>query len=162
AEQLFVEALDGCNVVNAKVLLAFTQCDFAQMLLDRKSTGDLERAQELVGMAVKTADLLSIEHLGGKARLLKDRINRDAALSENPLVRNGLSDSKALSGPVVPISEVTKEDVPTTVLFIDMVSSTEHAARMGNYEWRRVLAQFYGVVRKAFAAHDGKEISNPG
>src|ERR1700745_2675405 len=35
-----------------------------------------------------------------------------------------------------------------TVLFLDVVSSTEHAAALGDTGWRNVLNSYYAIVRK--------------
>jgi class 3 adenylate cyclase len=49
-----------------------------------------------------------------------------------------------------------------TVLFVDVVGSTEIAARLGDRQWRDLLSRFYEVARKAFVARNGREIENPG
>jgi class 3 adenylate cyclase len=52
--------------------------------------------------------------------------------------------------------------VLATVLFTDIVGSTEHAARMGDSEWARVLADHRGLVRAELARHDGREVKTMG
>jgi class 3 adenylate cyclase len=49
-----------------------------------------------------------------------------------------------------------------TVLFADIVGSTELAARVGDQAWRELLARFFGVVRRQLAAHRGHEVDTAG
>jgi class 3 adenylate cyclase len=49
-----------------------------------------------------------------------------------------------------------------TVLFIDIVGSTERAAALGDNPWRDLLMQFYASVREVLQLHRGREISTAG
>jgi pimeloyl-ACP methyl ester carboxylesterase len=52
--------------------------------------------------------------------------------------------------------------VLATVLFTDIVSSTERAAELGDHEWRHLLESYYGVVRRELARFRGREIDTAG
>jgi class 3 adenylate cyclase len=52
--------------------------------------------------------------------------------------------------------------VLATVLFIDMVESTDRAVALGDVAWRNLLSQFFSVVRKELARFRGKEIDTAG
>jgi class 3 adenylate cyclase len=52
--------------------------------------------------------------------------------------------------------------VLATVLFIDMVESTDRAVALGDAAWRNLLSQFFSVVRKELARFRGKEIDTAG
>jgi class 3 adenylate cyclase len=57
----------------------------------------------------------------------------------------------------------TEGDVVTlTVLFTDIVSSTEHQARVGPREWSRLTDYHDAVVRAALARHRGNEVKTTG
>lgn len=43
------------------------------------------------------------------------------------------------------------------ILFIDVVSSTDHVARDGDHAWGQVLRAYYTIVRKELARHRGTE-----
>jgi class 3 adenylate cyclase/pimeloyl-ACP methyl ester carboxylesterase len=58
--------------------------------------------------------------------------------------------------PVVP------ESVLTTVMFTDLVGSTEHAARIGDLAWRELLARHHAVVRRELARFRGEERDTAG
>jgi class 3 adenylate cyclase len=49
-----------------------------------------------------------------------------------------------------------------TVLFTDIVGSTELAADLGDERWKQVLATHHGVVRKALKSYSGREIDTAG
>ena len=52
--------------------------------------------------------------------------------------------------------------VLTTVLFTDIVGSTERAAELGDQSWRRLLAEHHLLVRAELARFQGLEISTAG
>lgn len=54
------------------------------------------------------------------------------------------------------------ETLLATVLFTDIVGSTERAAALGDSSWRAVLEEHDVVVRRQLTAHGGREIKNLG
>lgn len=52
--------------------------------------------------------------------------------------------------------------VLATVLFVDVVGSTERAAALGDRRWRELLETFYGVVRRELQRFRGREIDTAG
>jgi class 3 adenylate cyclase len=49
-----------------------------------------------------------------------------------------------------------------TILFVDIVRSTEKAARLGDARWTKVMNYYYAIVRKELKALRGKEIVTTG
>src|SRR5438477_3576927 len=49
-----------------------------------------------------------------------------------------------------------------TILFTDIVGSTDLAAAMGDGAWSRVLDAYYGVARRELKRFHGKEIDTAG
>jgi class 3 adenylate cyclase/pimeloyl-ACP methyl ester carboxylesterase len=49
-----------------------------------------------------------------------------------------------------------------TVMFIDIVDSTKHAAELGDRRWTDLLESFYAVVRRDLDRHRGREIDTAG
>jgi class 3 adenylate cyclase len=47
-------------------------------------------------------------------------------------------------------------------LFVDIASSTERAATLGDTRWRNVLNSYYVIVRKEFSRFRGKERNTTG
>ncbi len=54
------------------------------------------------------------------------------------------------------------ERVLATVLFADIVGSTERAAALGDYSWRELLEAFYAKVREVLHQYRGREINTSG
>jgi len=54
------------------------------------------------------------------------------------------------------------ETVLTTVLFTDIVSSTTHAAELGDRGWRELLQRHHALVRRELARYRGKERDTAG
>lgn len=54
------------------------------------------------------------------------------------------------------------ERVVSTVLFTDIVGSTERAVELGDREWRRVIEQHHAVVRRQLARFHGRELDTAG
>jgi class 3 adenylate cyclase len=59
-------------------------------------------------------------------------------------------------------SAAVGDRVLATVLFTDIVGSTDRAAQMGDQKWRQVLASHDDVVRRQFQRFRGKEIKTTG
>jgi class 3 adenylate cyclase/pimeloyl-ACP methyl ester carboxylesterase len=54
------------------------------------------------------------------------------------------------------------EAVTATVVFTDIVASTEHQARVGSREWSRLSDQHEALVRDLLARHRGREVKTIG
>jgi class 3 adenylate cyclase len=54
------------------------------------------------------------------------------------------------------------ERVLTTVMFTDIVSSTQRAAELGDARWRELLARHDEIVRAELGRHGGREIKTLG
>jgi class 3 adenylate cyclase len=54
------------------------------------------------------------------------------------------------------------EQTPATILFVDIVRSTEKAARLGDSRWTQVMAHYYAAVRRELKALRGKEVVTTG
>jgi len=59
-------------------------------------------------------------------------------------------------------SVVEADRVLATVLFLDIVGSTERASALGDAGWHTVLDGFYATVRKELARFRGKEVDTAG
>jgi class 3 adenylate cyclase len=59
-------------------------------------------------------------------------------------------------------STATGNRVLTTVLFVDLVGSTQRAAEIGDAAWRSLLDQHYQVARALLARFDGRVVDVAG
>jgi class 3 adenylate cyclase len=86
-----------------------------------------------------------------KNAIARRRSHSYAPLSGNILVRRGRADRG---------SEL--EQALATILFIDIVRSTEKAARLGDARWTQVMNHYYAAVRKELRTLHGKEVVTTG
>lgn len=56
----------------------------------------------------------------------------------------------------------TPDRALATVLFTDLVGSTEQAAKLGDRRWRDLLAQHHSAIRRQLELHDGRELDTAG
>jgi class 3 adenylate cyclase len=54
------------------------------------------------------------------------------------------------------------EQALATILFVDIVSSTEKAARLGDSRWTQVMSLYYAAVRRELKTLRGKEVVTTG
>jgi pimeloyl-ACP methyl ester carboxylesterase len=52
--------------------------------------------------------------------------------------------------------------VLATVMFVDIVRSTERAAELGDTRWRELLSNYYAVLRRELIAFRGREVNTAG
>ena len=100
------------------------------------------------GADAASAVLLSVaDVLNGTIELAFDhtRIVRDAVAAASPETHS-LRPARVLA----------------TVLFTDIVDSTQTAAAAGDAQWRDVVAAYHARARIAFAAHRGREVDATG
>ncbi len=108
--------------------------------------------------------MVRVEH----SRYLADQIP-DARYQEFP-GKDHLLVGESIDEPVAVMSEfltgsresVRVDRVLATVLFFDIVGSTERLASVGDQAWRAVLDDFRHMVRREIARFDGREIDTRG
>jgi len=61
-----------------------------------------------------------------------------------------------------PLAEQLPERVLTTVLFTDIISSTERASELGDSRWRELLEEHYRLVRELLERFRGREVTTTG
>jgi class 3 adenylate cyclase len=86
-----------------------------------------------------------------KAAIVRRRNHRYEPLTGNIATRRRTADR----GPE-PVQALA------TILFVDIVRSTEKAARLGDARWTQVMGHYYAAVRKELKALRGKEVVTTG
>jgi class 3 adenylate cyclase/pimeloyl-ACP methyl ester carboxylesterase len=61
-----------------------------------------------------------------------------------------------------PLAEQLPERVLTTVLFTDIIGSTERASQLGDSRWRELLEEHYRLVRELLERFRGREVTTTG
>jgi class 3 adenylate cyclase len=86
-----------------------------------------------------------------KAAIARRRNHRYEALTGNIATRRRTADRGAELGQAL-----------ATILFVDIVRSTEKAARLGDSRWTQVMKHYYAAVRRELKVLRGKEIVTTG
>jgi class 3 adenylate cyclase len=151
AQRHFEESIQLSLRNSARPILARTQVCYAEMLVSRGDTSDAERSGKLLNSAREIA-----EHLG-----MSDLINRI------DLTIGILPGGKSSDG-VLPQRESRRllktggGSFLATLLFVDIVSSTERIIEMGNRQWAEKLTEYYALIRKELDIFDGRELGTSG
>ncbi len=87
-----------------------------------------------------------------------------ATLHMPPLLmqRNGRPGADFKQGGWATMSMRDVDRVLATVLFVDIVRSTEHLVRVGDAAWRHLLARYHALVRDELVPFRGREIDTAG
>jgi len=72
-------------------------------------------------------------------------------LPESVLIRKGRA-----------LDNIDLDHKHATILFVDIVGSTEKAVRMGDRRWSEVMNHYYAAVRRELRAASGKEVTTTG
>ncbi len=130
--------------------------------LDVRAALPMVQAPTLVLHAIDDP-IVPIEH----AQFLADHIV-DARLITLPGTGPGISPANySLADEVAEFvtgerPRIQVERILTTVLFTDIVGSTQHAARVGDRRWRSLLDSHDRFVREQLARFDGREVKTTG
>ncbi|GAC1584349.1 MAG: hypothetical protein NVS3B24_23530 [Candidatus Dormibacteria bacterium] len=71
-------------------------------------------------------------------------------------------DACTLTGSLVSAFSLPAESSVATLLFVDVVGSTQEAVRMGGWAWKGRLADFYTTTRRSVTRHRGREVARTG
>jgi class 3 adenylate cyclase len=109
-------------------------------------------------------DSQEVTHGAGPARFVAERIAGSRAIavphSENVFTREVVDVILDFLRDEAPV--VVPESILSTVLFTDLVGSTERAAELGDRGWSDVLARHHADVRRELARYRGVEIDTAG
>jgi class 3 adenylate cyclase len=160
AEKHFEEALEMNERMGARPLVAWTQHEYADMLLRRGQPGDRERALELLAQALDSAQEMGMKALVEKALALKLRAQGIDTTSPQTSI-DAVLESVHDEQPDLPPKAVAP-DGTVTILFSDIEGSTAMTERLGDQRWLELLRGHNAIVRKRVAAHEGFEVKAEG
>jgi class 3 adenylate cyclase len=132
--------------------------EFARMASDTDLT-------DVLGSIRVSTLVMYREPAGEQARYVADRIPRSKLVGLGGEGRWLYTDDAAdaflsfLRGEVTP---AVPDSVLATVVFTDLVGSTERAASLGDRAWREVLSHHHADVRRELARYRGGEVDSAG
>jgi class 3 adenylate cyclase len=60
------------------------------------------------------------------------------------------------------VPDTSAERILATILFTDIVGSTQLASQLGDHVWRDKLAEYHGMLRRLLERHRGREVQTTG
>ncbi|MBI4517691.1 MAG: protein kinase [Deltaproteobacteria bacterium] len=160
---LAFEHMDDALAMHARLksrpLLAQSQHDYALLLLARSQPGDRERALELAGEALETAQALGMRALVTAVTTLKLRAQGISATDFTTSI-DSVASSVQRRRP--DLRRHVARDGTVTLMFSDMEGFTQMTERLGDREAHRVIRAHNAIVRRQLAAHDGAELELQG
>jgi len=159
AELHFEDALAMSTKMGARPILAWTQCQYADMLVRRDERGDCEKALRLLAEALNTAQELGMKLLTEKALALKLKAQgiegSDLLTSIDTVAKEVLAVQPDLRPHAAP-------DGTVTIMFSDIEGSTVLTERLGDQRWMELLREHNTIVRQKLKAHGGFEVKSEG
>jgi class 3 adenylate cyclase len=119
----------------------------------------------LVGLGAEVITPIPPEGLGEIAYVARGTRFTAPAHSEDgkPHPTHSMVVIERIMGHIFYVREPAEPDrVLATVLFTDIVGSTERAAALGDHRWRDLLERHHSVVRRELARFQGREIDTAG
>jgi len=159
AERHFEDALEMNARMGARPWVAWTQQQYADMLLRRGAPGDRERALRLATEALASAQELGMKPLVEKALATKLQAQGiDIASPQTSIEAVAVSvyvDKPDLRPHAAP-------DGTVTIMFSDIEGSTPMNERLGDRRWLELLREHNAIVRQQVKAHGGFEVKSEG
>jgi class 3 adenylate cyclase len=159
AERHFEYALEANQGMGTRRWAAWTQCQYAEMLLDRGEPGGQEKALGLVTQALDTAQELGMKALVERCLRLKLRAQGIDAASSGASI-DAVAASVYVDKP--DLRTHAAPDGTVTIMFSDVEGSTALNERLGDKRWMELLREHNAIVREKLKTHGGFEVKSEG
>jgi class 3 adenylate cyclase len=146
AQAHYEQALEVCGRLRFRPEIALTHLGFAELRLQDRDDARHAEALEHLDFAIS-----EFREMRMQPALERSLHLREAAVPTPPLT------SAAASA-----DGFSAERRLATVLFTDLVGSTERLAALGDRQWRHLLAQHHALVRGELARFGGQEVDTAG
>ena len=159
AEEHFRTALRMNESIGARPFVAETQIAWAELIAERDGLAAERRATELADAGLDAARDIGMAGLVERAFALKMRfqgIDPDDVSTSIDAVASAVGRERP------DLMTATAADGSVTIMFSDIVGSTEMTERFGDRRWIEVLREHNRIVRDSIAAHDGFEVKSQG
>ena len=138
---------------------ADTRFHLSVALIARGAAGDRERAVELLGRVLDSAQELGMRTLVERAIALRLEAQGITALGVTTSIDTMIS---AVSDERPDVREFAAPDGTVTILFSDIENSTLMTERLGDERWIEVLRAHNVIFREHLRTHDGHEVKSQG
>ncbi|MFZ1121343.1 MAG: adenylate/guanylate cyclase domain-containing protein [Candidatus Binataceae bacterium] len=152
AQAHFEQALRLEKRMGSRLWAAYTQFEYGRMLVKRNHTGDREEALSLIQESLDAASDIGLKLLEMRAAaLIAKTYGPESIRSPAPL------GSRVASGDTGP-----RQRIVATIMFVDIVSSTERVTELKDRRWVDIRSRFFELLRKELTSVGGREIETAG
>jgi eukaryotic-like serine/threonine-protein kinase len=157
AQTHFEQALRFEQRMGSRLWAAYTQFEYGRMLFKRHHPGDSEAARNLIQQALDAASNIGLKLLEMRAAALVAKAYPPEPIpSPEPLAAPEFG-SHVVSG-----RTGQRQRIVATIMFVDIVSSTERVTEMKDRRWTDIRSRFFELLRKELTGVGGREIQTAG
>ena len=158
-----VTELEGAIALSERMgdrpFLAQAHLNLARVLLDRGSTGDRERALELLDRCLDAAQEMRMRAITDQALAAKLAAQGLAGVDATTSIDEVIA---AVESERPDILAYAAPDGTVTILFSDIEDSTILTERLGDERWLDLLRSHNSIFRQHLSEHGGYEVKNQG
>ena len=158
-----VTELEGAIALSERMgdrpFLAQAHLNLARVLLDRGSTGDRERALELLDRCLDAAQEMRMRAITDQALAAKLAAQGLAGVDATTSIDEVIA---AVESERPDILAYAAPDGTVTILFSDIEDSTILTERLGDQRWLDLLRSHNSIFRQHLREHGGYEVKNQG
>jgi class 3 adenylate cyclase len=159
AERHFEHALEANRRIRAPIWVAWTQFNYADMLVKCRDALERGRALSLLSDALATAHELGLKRLLDRALPLKMELEGTASVDAKTSI-DSVADSVEAKKP--DLRPHAAPDGTVTIMFSDMEGFSSMTERLGDREAHKVIQAHNAIVREQLKAHGGYEVELQG
>jgi class 3 adenylate cyclase len=157
AQAHFEQALQFEQRMGSRLWAAYTQFEYGRMLIKRDRVGDSEKALNLIQQSFDTASRIGLKMLEMRAAALVAKARGpESTRSAAPVAGREIRSRVASDEPV------RQQRIIATIMFVDIVSSTEHVTEMKDRRWVEIRGRFFELLRKELTDFGGREVDTAG
>ena len=159
AVSLLESAMRVDEEFKARVWLPRTQCDLAEVLLERDGPGDSTRAIGLLRKSLDASERLGLKGWLDRALAIKLRIQ---GVDSRSVAHSIYVVAESIAAKRPDLTPHTSPEGEVTLMLSDMKNFTEMTVRLGDFAAREIVREHNRIIREQLEAFDGHEVDTAG
>ena len=160
AAEHFEDALAFCRRASYRPELAWSLCDYADMLTERDGPGDQEKAMQLLDESLAMSREMGMRPL--MERTLRRKVEAHGILTSFGLQTSIDAVVSAVEAERPNLQTHAAPDGTVTIMFTDIENFTPMNERLGDKLAQEVARTHSAIVRRQIAVHEGFEVKSQG
>jgi class 3 adenylate cyclase len=159
AASLFASAMRVDEEFCSWVWLPRTQCDFAEVLLERDGPGDSARALELLRKSLDASERLGLKGWLDRALAIKLRTQ---GVDSRSVAHSIYVVAESIAARRPDLTPHTSPEGEVTLMLSDMKNFTEMTVRLGDHAAREIVREHNRIIREQLEVFEGHEVDTAG